>query len=148
MKAAMQNLRGTMTNKKPDMVNHPPHYNFGLHETIDVIEAWDLPYHLGNVVKYVSRAKRKGKELEDLKKAAWYLDRYITMLEKDGLTSEQLRDSITFLGNLEDKRNSLLNEITEHQILIANKKNVANFLEQNGLIVSSQNDDDEGVHPV
>ena len=65
-----------------DMVNHPPHYDFGPHETIDVIEAWDLPYHLGNVVKYVSRANRKGKELEDLKKAAWYLDRYIGMLEK------------------------------------------------------------------
>jgi hypothetical protein len=70
-----------------DMVNHPPHYAFGPHETIDVIEAWDLPYHLGNVVKYVSRAKRKGKELEDLKKAAWYLDRYISMVEKD---SQQL----------------------------------------------------------
>ena len=64
-----------------DMVNHPPHYDFGPHETIDVIEAWELPYHLGNVVKYVSRAKRKGKEIEDLKKAAWYLDRYIKMLE-------------------------------------------------------------------
>lgn len=64
-----------------DMVNHPPHYAFGVHETIDVIEAWELPYHLGNVVKYVSRAKRKGKELEDLKKAAWYLDRYIALIE-------------------------------------------------------------------
>jgi hypothetical protein len=63
------------------MVNHPPHYAFGVHETIDVIEAWELPYHLGNVVKYVSRAKRKGKELEDLKKAAWYLDRYIALIE-------------------------------------------------------------------
>lgn len=68
----------------PDMVNHPPHYDFGLHETIDVIEAWELPYHLGNVVKYVSRSKRKGKELEDLKKAAWYLDRYIKRLESEG----------------------------------------------------------------
>lgn len=68
-----------------DMVNHPPHYDFGPHETIDVIEAWDLPYHLGNVVKYVSRAKRKGKELEDLRKAAWYLDRYIKMRETDGI---------------------------------------------------------------
>lgn len=64
-----------------DMVNHPPHYDFGPHETIDVIEAWNLPYHLGNVVKYVSRAKRKGKEIEDLRKAAWYLNRYITLVE-------------------------------------------------------------------
>lgn len=66
-----------------DMVNHPPHYNFGPHETIDVIEAWELPYHLGNVVKYVSRAKRKGNEIEDLKKALWYLQRYIDMREKE-----------------------------------------------------------------
>lgn len=73
---------------KVDWVNHPPHYDFGPHETIDVIEAWELPYHLGNVVKYVSRAKRKGRELEDLKKAAWYLDRYIKILESD---KEQLR---------------------------------------------------------
>lgn len=72
-----------------DWVNHPPHYDFGLHETIDVIEAWDLPYHLGNVVKYVSRAKRKGKELEDLKKASWYLNRYIDMLENKN--NEQLK---------------------------------------------------------
>lgn len=67
----------------PDMVNHPPHYDFGPHETIDVIEAWGLPYHLGNVVKYVSRAERKGKKLEDLKKAAWYLNRYIEMTERE-----------------------------------------------------------------
>jgi hypothetical protein len=64
-----------------DMVNHPEHYAFGAHETIDVIEAWDLPYHLGNVVKYVSRAKRKGNELEDLKKAQWYLQRYIGLID-------------------------------------------------------------------
>lgn len=66
-----------------DMVNHPPHYDYGPHETIEVIEAWELPYHLGNVVKYVSRANRKGKELEDLRKAAWYLNRYIELREKD-----------------------------------------------------------------
>lgn len=63
------------------MVNHPPHYDFGTYETIEVIEAWDLPYHLGNVVKYVSRSKRKGKELEDLRKASWYLNRYIDLVE-------------------------------------------------------------------
>ena len=84
MREATGNLRDIiMTNESVDMVNHPPHYNFGPHETIDVIEAWDLPYHLGNVIKYVSRAKRKGKELEDLNKAAWYLNRYIQMLEVD-----------------------------------------------------------------
>lgn len=66
-----------------DMVNHPPHYDFGPYETIDVIEAWNLPYHLGNVIKYVSRAKRKGNEIQDLKKASWYLERYIDLLERN-----------------------------------------------------------------
>ena len=63
---------------KPDMVNHPPHYGGdNPYETIKVIEAWELGFHLGNVVKYVSRADKKGTRLEDLKKARWYLDREI-----------------------------------------------------------------------
>lgn len=70
---------------EPDLVNHPAHYNaFPVKppgEVIDVIEAWGLPYHLGNVVKYIARANLKGKYIEDLKKARWYLDRYIAKLE-------------------------------------------------------------------
>jgi hypothetical protein len=65
-----------------DAVNHPPHYKTGGIETIDYIEAKQLGYHLGNVVKYVSRADHKGKQIEDLKKARWYLDREIERLEK------------------------------------------------------------------
>ena len=60
-----------------DPINHPAHYTMGKIEVIDFIEDQKLPYHLGNVVKYLCRAAHKGKELEDLKKAAWYLDRYI-----------------------------------------------------------------------
>lgn len=60
-----------------DAVNHPDHYKVGGIETIDFIEAKKLNYHLGNVVKYVARADHKGKRLEDLKKARWYLDREI-----------------------------------------------------------------------
>ena len=63
-----------------DNVNHPPHYKTGGIETIDFIEAKDLGYHLGNVIKYVTRAKHKGTELEDLKKAQWYLERAIMKL--------------------------------------------------------------------
>jgi hypothetical protein len=49
-----------------------------------VIEAWDLDFHLGNTVKYISRAGKKNpeKELEDLKKASWYLQRKIDNLQK------------------------------------------------------------------
>ena len=68
-----------------DMVNSPNHYTAGGIETIDFIEAKKLGYHLGNVVKYVSRADYKGRSLEDLKKARWYLDREIDRLEADGL---------------------------------------------------------------
>jgi hypothetical protein len=60
-----------------DPVNHPSHYTRGGIETIDVIEAWNLDFHRGNVVKYLSRAQHKGTELQDLQKAAWYLQRAI-----------------------------------------------------------------------
>ena len=60
-----------------DAVNHPSHYTRGKIEVIDFIEDQQLPYHLGNVVKYVARAGYKGDKMEDLKKARWYLDRYI-----------------------------------------------------------------------
>ena len=59
-----------------DLVNHPPHYQGKGIESIDVIEAFGLGFHLGNVIKYVLRSSRKG-GLEDLKKARWYLDREI-----------------------------------------------------------------------
>lgn len=66
-----------------DMVNHPSHYKDGGIETIDFIEAKQLNYHIGNVVKYLSRAGKKGDELTCLKKAQWYLNRYIKNLEKE-----------------------------------------------------------------
>ena len=64
-------------NIKHDAVNHPSHYTRGRIEVIDFIEDQQLPYHLGNVIKYIARAGYKGDKLEDLKKARWYLDRYI-----------------------------------------------------------------------
>jgi hypothetical protein len=66
---------------KEDMVNHPKHYTFGTIEVIDVIEDWQLGFHEGNCVKYIARAKHKGNELEDLRKAKWYLDRKIKDIE-------------------------------------------------------------------
>ena len=63
--------------KNEDVINHPSHYTRGKIEVIDFIEDQQLPYHLGNVIKYIARAGYKGDKLEDLKKARWYLDRYI-----------------------------------------------------------------------
>jgi hypothetical protein len=69
----------TMHEKPNDPVSNPAHYTDGGIETIDFIEAKRLGYHLGNVVKYISRASKKGTNtgLEDLRKAQWYLARAI-----------------------------------------------------------------------
>lgn len=66
-----------------DMVNHPPHYKTGGIETIDFIEAKGFSYLDGQVIKYVTRHKHKGKPLEDLKKARWYLNRLISQIERE-----------------------------------------------------------------
>jgi len=70
--------------KVNDPVNHPSHYTSGNIEVIDFIEDKQLNFHLGNKVKYIARAGKKDptKTLEDLKKAAWYLNRHIKNLEK------------------------------------------------------------------
>lgn len=62
-----------------DMVNHPSHYTDGKYEVIDFIESHYFPYHLGNAIKYICRAGKKDptKEVEDLEKAKWYLERFI-----------------------------------------------------------------------
>jgi hypothetical protein len=67
----------TMEEPKADPVNHPAHYKVGGIETIDFIEAKGLTYHLGNAVKYISRADHKGNRKQDLEKAKWYLERAI-----------------------------------------------------------------------
>ena len=61
-------------------VNNPKHYNAGKIEVIDAIEDWNLGFHAGNVIKYVARHERKGKPIEDLEKAKWYIDRLIKQL--------------------------------------------------------------------
>lgn len=67
---------------KEDIVNHPPHYTVGGIEVIDFIEAKQLGYNLGNVVKYVSRSGKKGTDaIQDLQKARWYLERAIQRAE-------------------------------------------------------------------
>lgn len=59
-------------------VDHPDYYRADTgHEAIDVIEAWGLGFNLGNALKYIARAGRKGNAVEDLEKAAWYVQREI-----------------------------------------------------------------------
>ena len=67
-----------------DIVNSPPHYTDGKIEVIDYIEDKKLGFCLGNAIKYISRAGKKdpSKEVEDLKKAKWYIERRIKELEE------------------------------------------------------------------
>ena len=75
-----------------DSVNHPNHYNDGNIEVIDFIEDKNLGFHLGNAIKYISRAGKKHeqgmsnkqKEINDLRKAMWYVNRKIDQLKNEG----------------------------------------------------------------
>lgn len=72
--------------KENDPVNHPKHYTDGRIEVIEYIEDKKLGFCLGNAIKYISRAgkKEKDKEIQDLRKSIWYIERRIYELENNG----------------------------------------------------------------
>ncbi len=74
-------------NRKPkgDAVDGPAHYKG--YDVLEIINRYKLPFELGNTVKYILRATAKGKLLEDLKKAKFYLDWYIQRLEKEPVSA-------------------------------------------------------------
>ena len=74
-----------VSEKVCDNVNHPSHYTSGKIEVIDFIEDKGLGFHLGNAIKYISRAGRKNPDntIEDLRKAVWYINRQIQRLERE-----------------------------------------------------------------
>lgn len=72
---------GECVKEQKELVDHPDHYNKGI-EVIDFIESWEMDFNTGNAIKYLSRHKYKGKDLEDLQKAKWYVQRLIDNLEK------------------------------------------------------------------
>ena len=81
-----------------NQINHPEHYGGedNPYEAIKVIESWDLGFHLGNAVKYISRASKKSidTELEDLKKSLWYIERKIQKLEDNDFTLQDETDEL------------------------------------------------------
>lgn len=89
LRALKNTLVVLRTNKEEDyeIVDHPKHYggSKAKHEAISVIEEWNLGFHLGNVVKYISRAGHKPDQsmVDDLKKAKWYLERFIEKVDKN-----------------------------------------------------------------
>lgn len=72
-----------MENDKIDNVNSPKHYASGKIEVIEAIEDWKLSHKRGDAVKYIARAGKKdsAKEIEDLEKAVWYINREIEILK-------------------------------------------------------------------
>lgn len=67
-----------------DIINHPSHYTDGKIEVIEFIEDKNLNYHKGNAIKYICRAGKKDpqKEIEDLQKAIWYINREIKNIKR------------------------------------------------------------------
>ena len=85
-----------------EKIDHPKHYNKGKIEVIDAIVDWDLNFCMGNVVKYIARYKHKGKSLEDLEKARWYLDYEIRRIKEkiaDQETRKELQNSLSVFNN-------------------------------------------------
>lgn len=85
-----QCVNSSKANIEKEMVNHPDHYQFGddkTYEVIKIIEIYKFDFYIGNCFKYISRAGKKNpeKEIEDLKKARFYLDRKIEVLENNQL---------------------------------------------------------------
>ena len=69
-----------------DMINHPSHYTFGAIEVISYIDGLGIGYEYarGNAIKYIARADHKGRRLEDLQKARWYIQHMIDSIDVEG----------------------------------------------------------------
>ena len=64
-----------------ESVDHPDHYQGQGIEVIDIIDSFELDFYRGNIIKYILRADKKQNEIEDLKKAKWYIDKLIQKME-------------------------------------------------------------------
>lgn len=105
-----------------EQINHPTHYNecgerdaYGSakFEAIKVIEDWGAGFKVGNAMKYLCRALHKGKELEDLEKTIWYLDRAINFPETMKTISERdfSIDDVTEAWGLNEELKQVLNDV-------------------------------------
>lgn len=77
-----QQIEALQRPAEADVVNHPPHYT-GHASGIECIQVTEhMNFCIGNAVKYLWRAGSKGDPIEDLRKAAWYINREIERLAK------------------------------------------------------------------
>lgn len=68
-----------------EYVDHPKHYNQGGIELVNIVDSYQLGFYEGNIVKYMIRSGKKpgNSKLQDLKKAQWYLNYLIKLLDKN-----------------------------------------------------------------
>lgn len=113
-----------METKQLDIINKASHYNVGKFEVIDVIEEFNLGFNIGNALKYIARAGKKDrlKTVEDLKKARYYIERELSLVEKHGIwRNAQLKvteeDRVTDISH--DWKLSVRLECVIHAILFS-----------------------------
>lgn len=70
----MGNINAFLENNFVDLVNQPQHYCSDGIEVIDIIDSFNLNFNLGNSIKYILRADKKGNKKQDLEKAVWYIN--------------------------------------------------------------------------
>ena len=97
-----------------DKINKPDHYEKGDYEPVKIIEAYDLDFFEGNILKYLLRYKKKN-GLEDLEKAQWYLDCLIRLTEK-----RLAKKGVPFDDSLRQDKEDTLKE-KDMQLEIASK---------------------------
>lgn len=86
---------------KKEMVYHPDHYNKGGIEVLDIIDAYNLDFALGNAIKYILRADFKGNKAQDLQKARFYINHSLKSPETKNMTPENI--SQASLGDEHDR---------------------------------------------
>lgn len=111
-----------------DIVNHPSHYETGKFECIEVMEETQgkeavMDFCICNALKYLYRHKRKN-GIEDIKKARWYIEKYIELAEKNNtmtIVSVKFSDKATktydyvYKGNKPIKSGDKVTVETEYQ---------------------------------
>jgi len=130
-----------------EKVNHPNHYGGkeSVYEAIKVIEAWNLDFSLGNVIKYISRAGKKSDNVrEDLEKAKWYLERAISncaAIEKDLVISTDDIDKrykkgdivISLVDNKEYVYSGLCIIVNDNNLTVWDSSGIRLCLHRNGI---------------
>lgn len=118
---------------KYDPVTKPEHYSLGMPEgveVIDIIESQNATYFMGNVIKYVLRAKYKGSQVQDLEKAAFYLDREIKRLKSEPTILEVWEINGCSYTKLGDLDMSKFRQINEQRITAENPETIWIYEEQ------------------